>query len=71
MDRCLVSLDVTPRQGETQDAMLRRFLRVVQVDGVLQEARSRRFFVSNGDAARIKRQKNARRRRLSRNRQQR
>ena len=61
-----MSLDVTLRQGETQDAMLRRFLRSVQMDGVLAEARARRFFVSNGDAARIKRQKNARRRRLGR-----
>jgi ribosomal protein S21 len=66
MSWCLMTLDVSLHQGETQDAMLRRFLRVVQMDGVLHEARARRFFVSNGDAARIKRQKNARRRRLGR-----
>jgi ribosomal protein S21 len=56
-----MSLEVRIREGETQDSLLRRFQRMVQIDGVLREAKSRRYFVSNRDTARIKAKKNARR----------
>jgi ribosomal protein S21 len=62
----VMSLEVTIRAGESQDSLLRRFQRMVQVEGVLREAKSRRYFISKRDAARIKARKNARRGRLRR-----
>ena len=60
----VMALDVSIREGETQDSLLRRFQRMVQMDGVLREAKSHRYFLSKRDAARIKAKKNARRKRL-------
>jgi ribosomal protein S21 len=57
-----MSLDVYVRDGETQEALLKRFLRTVQMSGILREAKAKRYFVSRGDAARIKAKKAARRR---------
>jgi len=57
-------LRVSKREGETEDSLLRRFQRMVQMDGVLREAKSRRHFVSKREAARLKAKKNARRRRM-------
>jgi len=57
-----MGLDVYVRDGETQEALLKRFLRTVQMSGVLREAKAKRYFVSRGDAARIKAKKAARRR---------
>ncbi|MFC1893028.1 30S ribosomal protein S21 [Chloroflexota bacterium] len=59
-----MSLGVSIREGETQDALLRRFQRVVQMDGVLREAKAHRHFLSKREAARLKAKKSARRRRL-------
>ena len=61
-----MSLKVTIREGETQDSLLRRFQRMVQMSGVLREAKAHRHFLSKGEAARLKAQKSARRRRLGR-----
>jgi len=63
---CVMSLEVSIREGETQDSLLRRFQRMVNMDGVLREAKSHRYFISKRDAARIKIRKSARRRRLGR-----
>ena len=57
-------LKVSRRDGETEDSLLRRFQRMVQMDGVLREAKARRHFVSKREAARLKAKKNARRRRI-------
>jgi ribosomal protein S21 len=57
-------LKVSKREGETEDSLLKRFQRMVQMDGVLREAKARRHFVSKREAARMKAKKNARRRRL-------
>lgn len=57
-------LRVSRREGETEDSLLKRFQRMVQMDGVLKEAKARRHFVSKREAARLKAKKNARRRRL-------
>jgi ribosomal protein S21 len=57
-------LKVSKREGETEDSLLKRFQRIVQMDGVLREAKARRHFVSKREAARLKAKKNARRRRL-------
>ena len=59
-----MGLEVSVRQGETQDSLLRRFQRVVQMDGVLREVKAHRYFLSKREAARLKAKKNARRRRL-------
>ncbi len=61
---CIVALEVSIREGETQDSLLRRFQRMVQMDGILREAKAHRYFLSNRDAARLKAKKSARRRRL-------
>ena len=58
-----MSLEVQIRQGESQDALLRRFLKMVQMSGIIREAKSKSRFVSRRDAARIKARNSARRRR--------
>ncbi len=59
---CVMSLEVSIRAGESQDALLRRFQRMIQVSGVMREVKSHRYFVSKGEASRLKERKNARRR---------
>jgi len=59
-----MSLEVSIREGETQDALLKRFQRMVQMDGILREAKSHRYFLSKRETARLKAKKSARRRRL-------
>ena len=59
-----MSLEVSIREGETQDSLLRRFQRMVQMDGVLREVKSHRYFLSKREVAAMKAKRNARRRRL-------
>src|SRR5919197_6694599 len=54
---------VTLREGETQEALLRRFQRSVQNSGLLREVKGKRFFISNGEKARIAARKSAARHR--------
>jgi ribosomal protein S21 len=56
-------LDVHIRDGETQEGLLSRFQKTIQMSGILREAKQRRSFVSRGDAARTKAKKAARLRR--------
>jgi len=58
-----MSLEVSIRESESQDFLLRRFQRMVQMSGILREAKASNYFVSKGDAARIKARNSARRRR--------
>ena len=58
-----MSLEVQLREGESQDSLLRRFQRMIQMGGILREAKSNRYFMSKRDAARIKAKNSARRRR--------
>ena len=58
-----MSLEVYRREGETQDSLLRRFQKEVQMSGIISEAKSRRHFISKRDAARIKAKNNAKRKR--------
>ncbi len=58
-----MSVEVSLRAGESQDSLLRRFQRVIQMDGILREAKAHRRFVSKRDAARLKAKNSARRRR--------
>ncbi len=57
-------LEVSIREGETQDSLLRRFQRMIQMNGVLREMKSHRYFLSKREAARLKAKRSARRRRL-------
>ncbi len=61
---CVMALEVSLRNGETQDSLLRRFQRMVQTDGILREAKTHRHFLSKRETARLKAKKNARSRRL-------
>jgi ribosomal protein S21 len=62
----VMSLKVSIREGETQDSLLKRFQRMIQMDGVLREVKSHRYFLSKRETARLKAKKNARRRRIGR-----
>lgn len=61
-----MSLEVSIREGESQESLLRRFQRVVQMDGILREVKAHRYFVSKGESARLKARNSARRRRRQR-----
>ena len=61
--RSVLSLKVSVRDGESQDALLRRFQKMVQMSGVLREAKASRRFMSKRDIARIKAKNSAKRRR--------
>jgi len=56
-------LEVHIQEGESQEALLRRFQKAIQMSGILREAKMKRTFVSKGDAARIKAKNAARKRR--------
>jgi len=61
-----MALEVNLRDGESQESLLKRFQRAVQMDGILREAKAHRHFVSKSDAARIKAANSARRRKRQR-----
>ncbi len=54
---------VTRKDHESPEALLRRFNKMVQRDGVLQESRRRRRFISNREKQRQAERRAARRRR--------
>jgi len=56
-------LMVELRDGESQENLLARFRKMVQREGILREAKSRRHFLSNREATRLRRQRSMRRRR--------
>jgi ribosomal protein S21 len=56
-------LDVKLRDGETQESLLQRFQKTIQLSGILREVKTKRYFVSRGDAARIKAKNASRKRR--------
>jgi len=58
-----LSSEVSIHEGESQESLLRRFQRMVQMSGVLREVKANSHFLSKGDAARIKAKNSARRRR--------
>ena len=55
-------LDVTPREGESGEALVSRFTKLVQRDGVLREVKRRRFFISKAQRRRQDAAKAARKR---------
>jgi len=60
-----MSLEVSMRKGESQDSLLRRFQKMVQMSGILREAKAHRYFLSKGETARLKAKRSARRRQRS------
>jgi ribosomal protein S21 len=58
-----MSLEVYLREGETQESLLKRFQRTIQMSGILREVKASRHFVSKGEMTRVKAKKNAQRRR--------
>jgi ribosomal protein S21 len=63
-------LRVDLRDGESGDALLNRFTKMVQRDGILREVKARRHFISQGERLRIAQRKaEARRRRKMRRRE--
>ena len=59
---------VTLREGEDPEALLRRFQTTMQRSGILRELRNRRFFRSKGEQTRLDKQRSLRRIRRRRNR---
>jgi|SoiMetStandDraft_2_1073263.scaffolds.fasta_scaffold1896796_1 small subunit ribosomal protein S21 len=53
---------VSPRDGESPEAMVARFTKTVQRDGVLREVKRRRFFVSPSQQRRLDAARAARKR---------
>lgn len=54
-------MQVSLREGESQESLLGRFQKRMQTSGILREYRSRRHFVSNHEKARLAARKAARR----------
>jgi small subunit ribosomal protein S21 len=54
-------MQVSLREGESQESLLGRFQKRMQTSGILREFRSRRHFVSNHEKARLAARKAARR----------
>jgi ribosomal protein S21 len=53
--------------GETQESLLKRFQKTVLMSGVLRDAKTHNYFVSKGEADRIKSKNAARKRRRQKN----
>ncbi|MFC1977704.1 30S ribosomal protein S21 [Chloroflexota bacterium] len=58
-----MSIEVSIHEGESQESLLRRFQKMVQMSGVLREVKAHRHFVPKSEAARIKAKKSAQRKR--------
>jgi ribosomal protein S21 len=61
-----MALDVSLRDGESQDSLIRRFQKVIQIEGILREFRASQRFLSKRDAYILKSKRAARRRHLGR-----
>jgi ribosomal protein S21 len=61
-----MALEVFLHDGESQESLVRRFQRTVQMEGILRDYRASQTFLSKRDAFNIKSKKAARRRRIGR-----
>jgi ribosomal protein S21 len=61
-----MALDVSLRDGESQDSLIRRFQKCIQMEGVLREFKASQTFMCKRDAYIVKSKRAARRRRMSR-----
>jgi len=63
---CIMALEVTLREGESQDSLLRRFQKAIQMEGILREFKASQNFLCKREANIIKSMRAARRRRAGR-----
>ena len=61
-----MALDVILRDSESQDSLIRRFTKVIQMEGILREAKASQTFVSKRDAYKLKSKRAAKRKRMAR-----
>jgi ribosomal protein S21 len=61
-----MALEVILHDGESQDSLVRRFQRIIQMEGILREARASQTFLSKRDAANLKSRRAARRKHMGR-----
>jgi ribosomal protein S21 len=61
-----MALDVSLHDGESQDSLIRRFQKTIQMEGILREFRASQTFLCKRDAYIIKSKRAARRKRISR-----
>jgi ribosomal protein S21 len=61
-----MALDVFLHDGESQDSLIRRFQRCIQMEGILREFRANQSFLCKRDAFIIKSRRAARRKRTGR-----
>lgn len=61
-----MALDVSLRDGESQDSLIRRFQKGIQIDGILREFRASQTFLSKRDIYIQKSRRAAKRKRLGR-----
>ncbi len=59
-----MALDVIPYDGESQDSLIRRFQKVIQMEGILRDAKASQTFLSKRDAYILKSKRAAKRKRL-------
>ena len=59
----ILSLEVSIHEGESQESLLHRFQKMVQMSGIMREVKANRHFIPKSEAARIKAKKNAQRKR--------
>jgi ribosomal protein S21 len=62
----IMPLDVSLYEGESQESLVRRFQKSIQIEGILREFRSSQTFLSKRDAFKIKSKRAARRKRVIR-----
>ncbi len=58
-----MALYVSLNEGESQESLIRRFQKSIQMEGILREARASETFLSKRDAANLKSKRAARRKR--------
>ncbi|MFC1908389.1 30S ribosomal protein S21 [Chloroflexota bacterium] len=54
-----MSLEISIHEGESQESLLRRFQKMVQMSEVLHEVKANHHLILKSEAARIKAKKNA------------
>jgi ribosomal protein S21 len=59
-----MALEVALHDGESQDSLIRRFQKVIQMEGILRDAKASQTFLSKRDAYKLKSKRSAKRKRL-------
>jgi ribosomal protein S21 len=61
-----MALVISLYDGESQDSLIRRFQKAIQMEGILREAKASQTFLSKRDAYKLKSKRAARRKRTDR-----